>query len=106
MCVPCDGKRGNTDSINASGSLSIKNDVPKQYILRFAPKSDSTIMPITINLSEYFTSSRLSLNSHEGRLGNHGAEQLFNSMLHASTKGYIHFHLTFSFTFFFFQNAI
>lgn len=85
LLVLNDGKRGNTDTSNMPG-LSIKNDSQKQYVLRFAPKSDSTIMPITINLSEYFTSSRLSLNSHEGRLGNHGAEQLFNSMLHA-TKG-------------------
>lgn len=85
--VPNDGKRGNADTFNMTGSLSIKNEFQKQYVLRFAPLADATIMPVTINLCEYFTSSRLSLNSHEGRLGNHGAEQLFNSMLHANTKG-------------------
>lgn len=79
-----DGKRNNPD-INLSDDLGSRKEFRKpQYILRVAPKSNATITPLTINLSEYFTSSRLSLNSHEGRLGNHAAEQLFNSMLHAS----------------------
>lgn len=85
--ISTDSKQVNADMV-PSAALSARKDLMKsQQILRIAPKSDATIAPLTINLSEYFTSSRLSLNSHEERLGNHAAEQLFNSMLHASSKG-------------------
>lgn len=83
------GPSSEAKQISADSEISCNKKVEQKQkqILRIAPKHDLTITPLTINLSEYFTSSRLSLNSHEGRLGNHGAEQLFNSMLHASSKG-------------------
>jgi len=56
-------------------------------VLRVAPSAHVAVAPLTVNLSDYFTSSRLSLNSHEERLGNHGAEEMFNAMVLASTKG-------------------
>lgn len=82
-----DGKRVNADAAAVLGCSSTKKYVQRHQFLRLAPKSDAAITPLTINLSEFFTSTRLSLNSHEGRLGNHAAEELFNSMLHASNKG-------------------
>ena len=82
-----DEKRMNRHDLCSSMSYGANCKSPQ--ILRVAPKSDANITPLTINLSEYFTSTRLSLNSHEERLGNHAAEQLFNSMLHTSNKGYV-----------------
>lgn len=86
-----ESKQSNADP-NTSTCTVVKKVVYKPHqILRIAPISDAIIAPLTVNLSEYFTSSRLSLNSHEERLGNHAAEELFNSMLHASNKGYNYF---------------